>query len=68
MDALEGQVAVEVGCNCEQTVLVVAHMVEEWKCGRCRAHARPTGRTIVLGERGALPAGWSDQLVDGAAA
>lgn len=68
MEAREGQVAVEVGCNCEGTTLVVEHAVPDWSCGKCRCKARPTGRTVVLGPRGALPADWRDTPIGEVAA
>lgn len=67
MEAREGQVAVEVACNCEGTTLVLQSSLPAWSCGRCRCKAKPTGRTVVLGRDGALPADWRDELVEAVA-
>lgn len=72
-DAQESQVAVEVACGClrpdggEQTTLVRDYRVAEWRCGACRHKAHPTGRSVTLGRRGALPADWRTQPVEAAA-
>jgi hypothetical protein len=63
MEAREGQVAVEVACGCDGTTLVIEHMVDDWRCSKCRHKAKPTGRRVVLGVDGALPAGWREQEV-----
>jgi hypothetical protein len=48
------------GCKGLVTTIVQADRVDEWRCRECRRPGRPTGHTVVLGDRGALPNGWRD--------
>lgn len=65
--AMAGQIAVEVACGCEGTTLVLRSAVPTWTCGRCRHKPKPTGREVELGDNGALPVGWRDEIVEAVA-